>query len=175
MKTGPKPLPRTQCTVDGCERIADHPTKGICHKHYARIRRRGSSMPTRRERGSGTLTTFGYISIAVNGKKKQEHVLIAEKAIGRALPLGAEVHHVNGDRSDNRNCNLVICPSRAFHKLLHVRADALDACGNPNHRKCPFCKKYDDPGKMKHNKSSRYYFHAACSAAYKKERYGNVK
>jgi phage recombination protein Bet len=24
MKTGPKPLPRTQCTVDGCERIADH-------------------------------------------------------------------------------------------------------------------------------------------------------
>lgn len=59
-----------------------------------------------------------------------KHIFIAEAAIGKHLPDGAEVHHVNELRYDNRNTNLVICQDIGYHKLLHRRTAALDACGN---------------------------------------------
>lgn len=46
---------------------------------------------------------------------------IAARALGRALPEGAEVHHLNGDHNDNRPCNLVICQDAEYHDLLHRR------------------------------------------------------
>lgn len=165
-RTGPKPMMRCVCSADGCESIADHPISGLCHMHYARVRRTGDAGATRRLRGTGTVTTNGYVAIAKDGKKKQAHVLISEAALGLPLPPGAEVHHVNEDRSDNTPSNLVVCPSRAYHKMLHQRQASLDACGNPSYRKCPFCKQYSDPESMTHNKSSRYYFHAACKTSY---------
>lgn len=61
----------------------------------------------------------GYIAQRANRTYRMEHVLIAEKALGRPLPPGAEVHHFNGNKTDNRAQNLVICESRAYHFLLH--------------------------------------------------------
>lgn len=76
--------------------------------------------------GTGTVTGHGYRSIEHNGKARYEHIILAEKALGRPLPKGAEIHHLNGDRLDNRTpLNLVICPSRAYHALLHERTAAL--------------------------------------------------
>jgi len=69
------------------------------------------------------------------------HVVIAAKALGRPLPAGAEVHHVDGNKQNNANSNLVICPSRAYHMLLHVRQRVIAAGGNPNtQRICTACK-----------------------------------
>ena len=61
-----------------------------------------------------------------------EHVLIAEAALGRLLPANSEVHHVDGDRRNNANKNLVICQDAAYHRLLHIRQRIMSFGGNPN-------------------------------------------
>lgn len=83
-----------------------------------------------------------YVRTGQKHGRKFAHVLIAEKALGHELPAGAEVHHVNEDGRDNRNCNLVICQDKAYHKLLHRRARIVRAGGNPNsQRMCSRCRR----------------------------------
>lgn len=62
-----------------------------------------------------------------------EHVLVAEKALGKFLPVRAVVHHVNGVITDNRPQNLVICEDQAYHLLIHRRARQKAAAGEQEH------------------------------------------
>lgn len=69
-----------------------------------------------------------------------EHVLIAEAALGRYLPDGVDVHHVDENITNNANSNLVICQDRAYHKLLHLRARVVRAGRDPDtQRLCGAC------------------------------------
>lgn len=63
---------------------------------------------------------MAYTRIAIAPQVyRGEHILIAEKAIGRRLASRKEVvHHINGDKHDNRPQNLLIC-SNAYHAYLH--------------------------------------------------------
>ncbi len=70
-----------------------------------------------------------------------QHILIAEKALGKHLPAGAPVHHADLNRANNANNNLVICQDAAYHNLLHKRRRVLLAGGNPNLDKiCAKCR-----------------------------------
>jgi hypothetical protein len=51
--------------------------------------------------------------------------------------------------------------------MIHTREKALDACGNADYRKCPFCKNYDDPQEMVHSKHGRHFYHSQCKKEYK--------
>ena len=94
---------------------------------------------------------YNYVSKLLNdrhGGRILEHIEIVEKVLGKPLPDGAQIHHVNECCTDNRHQNLVICENQKYHALLHIRTRALRTCGNANWVKCKYCKKYDDP---KHN------------------------
>jgi len=94
-----------------------------------------------------------------------EHEFVAEKALGKPLPPGVVVHHIDHDQRNNDPTNLVICPNQAYHALLHQRERAFIACGNANWRRCVFCKEYDAPAKMQRTSQDNYR-HARCYNAY---------
>lgn len=71
---------------------------------------------------------------------------VMEQILGILLPKGSVVHHI-GDSLDDSPANLVLCINDAEHKLLHLREAALKATGNPEARKCRYCKKWGVPGK----------------------------
>lgn len=94
--------------------------------HNKRVRRDANIYTAKRERG----------------ESRHEHVVVAERALGRPLPPGAQVHHVDKNRRNNAPTNLVICQDQKYHHLLHVRAKVVRAGGNPNtQRVCTGCER----------------------------------
>lgn len=98
-----------------------------------------------------------------------EHLVIAERALGRTLPIEVEVHHVNEVRTENAGWNLVICEDGAYHKLLHRRTRAYRATGNVHARKCPFCKTFDVIENMV-QATKKTFFHRLCRNAENRRR-----
>lgn len=91
----------------------------------------------------------GHVSKArkrVSGYKMSggilQHVAIATTALGKPLPSGAEVHHVDGNSLNNTRSNLVICQDRAYHMLLHARTRIVRDGGDPDtQRICSGCSR----------------------------------
>lgn len=113
--------------------------------------------------GESRRTSMGYVSVKMPGHPRADvngwvwqHVLVAEKAVGHPFRKTAPVHHVDEDPSNNSSGNLVVCQDHAYHRLLHLRQVAFDACGCPDWRRCIYCRAYDDVSTMvRHAKGGR--------------------
>ena len=51
------------------------------------------------------------------------HRLVMEKKLGRYLKPSEVVHHINGNKTDNRPKNLELFNTTADHTKLHTRRD----------------------------------------------------
>ncbi len=81
----------------------------------------------------GSVSPKGYRRIKVNGRLVMEHRYVMERHLGRALGRSEVVHHINGDRLDNRVENLEVKGSQGEHLLEHQpKAQWLCLrCGEP--------------------------------------------
>lgn len=115
-----------QCSVELCDRQRVH-SNGLCELHEQRQRRYGRIHTIVAAPGEGTINRAGYRVLTVEGQRVYEHIALAEEALGKPLPKGAIVHHMNNKPWDNFTpFNLVICPNQDYHLLLHRRAKELD-------------------------------------------------
>lgn len=197
MEESKKEIPKglCQCGCGGRTRIAyknipkagwvrGEPIKYI-NGHY-RHKNLSSIMPPKKGKdnpswnGGRTVHSQGYILIrqpdhprAHNGYV-YEHILIAEKVLGKPLPSGAQVHHINGDKSDNSHGNHVICQDQSYHNLIEQRIRAYMACGHAGWFYCRFCGKYDDPINMHVVPNHNYGYHRSCYNFHRRNK-GSIK
>ena len=83
--------------------------------------------------GGRSVTRHGYVLVRVGMNHHladvrgyaYEHRVVAEKKVGRRLVSGEQIHHMNGDRGDNRPENLEVVGSIAEHRVLHRKRTSI--------------------------------------------------
>jgi len=127
-------------------------------------------------KGGRNKTSHGYICLfmpdhprALKSGYVYEHIVVAEKIVGRGITHKEVIHHINGVKSDNRVENLVVCQDQKEHFLIHQRQRALAECGDPYLRQCTYCKAWDKPENLNRLGGSPY--HKECARIESKRRY----
>ena len=108
------------CKVDNCNR--DGYTKGFCETHYIRLRRYGR-LHKKPPNNHIWINASGYKTIRYNGKSVHQHRQIMETHLGRPLTQKETVHHINGDKIDNRIENLSLMTISEHTMEHHRRGD----------------------------------------------------
>ena len=83
-------------------------------------------------KGGRYISSDGYVMVYVGGDKKRngwqrykkEHMLIAEKMLGRKLKTKEVVHHIDGNKTNNDETNLWVT-TQSKHRDAHVSLQAI--------------------------------------------------
>ena len=107
-----------KCIVANCDRVGGS-GDSLCHKHHYR-KQQGlpldaeGDLRNRHKVKNGTrrlLKDTGYMQIKITGGFIYEHRHVMQEHIGRMLESHETVHHLNGNRADNRLENLELWSS----------------------------------------------------------------
>jgi hypothetical protein len=123
------PVSDKPCAVEGCLRKRPLDATGVlngqyCGMHHMRLHRLGYLGPSGslREipRSKGYVESTGYKRFhTLTGKRPFEHRVVWD-AVNGPIPPKHQIHHINGDKLDNRIENLQ-CLSVRDHRLLHLK------------------------------------------------------
>jgi len=110
---GRRALSGEVCRITNC--LSPIHAKGLCPKHYQRNRKTGTTDRDpnwRAPNGTGHVCKDGYRRFNNPVGEQLEHRLVMEEHLGRELTRDENVHHINGQRADNRLVNLELWSTR---------------------------------------------------------------
>jgi hypothetical protein len=108
--------------------VKGEPVKFKRGHHLCLDNRRGPA--SSRWKGGRYIAPNGYVMLTLeSGERNYEHIVVAERVLGRPLkffgtghPDNEVVHHVRANKQNNGNGNLLIC-THAYHTALHHRLE----------------------------------------------------
>jgi len=139
--------------------IGDPNARRISDKSRAKMALKPKGSDSWSWKGGRRVNSAGYVEVFLPGHHRArgngyvfEHILVAEKTLGRKLTDDEEVHHKDGNKKNNSPDNLQVL-TKSQHTILHNKS-------KPRHGKylvCPVC------GKEFYTKASHVQKRTTCS------------